>query len=69
MHHISFKTTLLFFFKPLDVLNKVKDDLDASKLSTIVSGRAYLKMLRNFRGIGKNTVEDVLTHKDSYYIV
>ncbi|XP_033739381.1 microsomal triglyceride transfer protein large subunit-like [Pecten maximus] len=55
--------------KPIDVLKKVKDSLSSDKLSTAESGRAFLKLLRSFRGIGKNTIEEVLTSSDSYYVV
>ncbi|XP_060065348.1 microsomal triglyceride transfer protein large subunit-like [Ylistrum balloti] len=55
--------------KPIDVLKKVKDSLSSDKLSTVESGRAFLKLLRSFRGIGKHTIEEVLTSSDSYYIV
>ncbi|OWF52669.1 microsomal triglyceride transfer protein large subunit-like [Mizuhopecten yessoensis] len=55
--------------KPIDVLGKVKDSLSSDKLSTAESGRAFLRLLRSFRGTGKNTIEEVLTSSDSYYIV
>lgn len=55
--------------KPIDVLQKVKDSITSEMLSTAESGRAFLRLLRSFRGIGKHTIEEVLTSSDSYYVV
>ncbi|XP_062589725.1 microsomal triglyceride transfer protein large subunit-like [Saccostrea cucullata] len=55
--------------KPVSILQSVKEDLTSDKLSKIVSGKAFLKLLRAFRNSGKSTIEEVLTHQDSYYIV
>uniref|UniRef100_K1Q6R4 Microsomal triglyceride transfer protein large subunit n=1 Tax=Magallana gigas TaxID=29159 RepID=K1Q6R4_MAGGI len=55
--------------KPVSILQNVKEDLTSEKLSKIVSGKAYLKLLRAFRNSGKASIEEVLTHKDSYNIV
>ncbi|KAK3091068.1 hypothetical protein FSP39_016889 [Pinctada imbricata] len=55
--------------KPIDVLGKLKDDFDKENLSKVVSGKAFLKMLRTFRNSGKITIEEVMTHSDSYSIV
>ncbi|XP_048761534.2 microsomal triglyceride transfer protein large subunit-like [Ostrea edulis] len=55
--------------KPVSVLQSVKEDLTSDKLSKIVSGKAFLKLLSAFRNSGKSTIEEVMTHKDSYHIV
>lgn len=58
-----------FYLQPVSILQNVKEDLTSEKLSKIVSGKAYLKLLRAFRNSGKASIEEVLTHKDSYNIV
>ncbi|XP_022315844.2 microsomal triglyceride transfer protein large subunit-like [Crassostrea virginica] len=55
--------------KPVSLLQTLKDDLTSEKLSKIPSGKAFIKLLRAFRNSGKGSIEEVLTHKDSYNIV
>lgn len=59
----------IFIFQPIEVLVKLKDSLLNEKLATVESGQAFLKMLKTFRNAGKNTIEEVLTDSESYYIV
>lgn len=55
--------------QPVSLLQTLKDDLTSEKLSKIPSGKAFIKLLRAFRNSGKGSIEEVLTHKDSYNIV
>ncbi|KAL5018121.1 hypothetical protein ScPMuIL_003843 [Solemya velum] len=55
--------------KPIDVLQKFKDELVSEKMATVESAKAYLEMLRTFRHAGKETIAEVLTSQDGYYIV
>lgn len=55
--------------KPVDVLKQVKDSLTAEKIATVESAKAFLELLKSLRGVGKDTIAEVMTNPDSYYIV
>ncbi|XP_064608332.1 microsomal triglyceride transfer protein large subunit-like [Liolophura sinensis] len=56
-------------FSPASLVSKNKDMLTTQKMATKESAKAFLDLVRSFRNVGKNTVEEVFTGGDSYYIV
>ena len=59
----------VYSFQPVDVLTRVKDSLTAEKIATVESAKAFLELLKSFRNAGKDTIAEVMTSPDSYYIV
>ncbi|KAK6170044.1 hypothetical protein SNE40_018531 [Patella caerulea] len=47
----------------------LKDDLVNDKMASLSSAKAFLKMVKSFRNSGKNTIAEVFSSPESYYII
>jgi hypothetical protein len=60
---------IMFVLQPKALSQELHDSLVKEKLSTLESAKAFVKMLRSFRGSGKTSIAETLTSPDSFYLV
>ncbi|CAL1527449.1 unnamed protein product [Lymnaea stagnalis] len=54
---------------PESLAIKLEEDLKAENIATVKSAKAFIQLLKSFRGSGKATLTKVMTGEKSYYIV
>ncbi|ESO84249.1 hypothetical protein LOTGIDRAFT_229701 [Lottia gigantea] len=52
-----------------EVAVSLKDDLVNDKVATLESAKAFIRMVKSFRNSGKNTMAEVFSSPESYYII